>query len=319
LFLCYVKPVSQILEERGGQEMREKEKKRRAVLWAVFLLIAAPGCSALGSSALVKRCAIDGLLPTVEDLVDTALRSDDRVLVRATLEADLILLDTFVARNPGSRQLLVLASKLYGYYAFGFVVDEDLDRARALYWKGIALGKKALSFNRGFQKRIDEGEPLYRAVDRLDPEKDVPAAFVTALNMGLLLICSLEVPEALGEANSFRCLAEWVVRHDETYHYGAPHTLLGVYFGIMPAVLGGGEEKARREFLRAIEINDRWLLHYYFYARYVPTLIGDEELFDQLIGHVLGADSRAVPDSVILNEVAKVKARLLQQNRRLYF
>ncbi len=284
-----------------------------------FLVLFCCGCAAVGRSGLVKRCAVRGLYPTIEDLVHTSLRSDDPVLVKATLEADLLLLETLVALHPHSRELLILTSKLYGYYGFGFVVDEDLERARKLYWKGIDLGKKALSCNRRFQERIDKGEPLYKAVDSLDPKADVPAAFVTALNMGLLLICSLEVPEALGEANAFRMLTEWIITHNEQYHYGAPRTLLGVYFGIMPAILGGGPDKAQREFLRALEINGRWLLHHYFYARYVPTLVGDEALFDELLTHVLEADSHEVPDCVVLNEVAKVKARRLLDNRRSYF
>jgi hypothetical protein len=169
------------------------------------------------------------------------------------------------------------------------------------------------------RKALEKRDPLYKNVGRLRPKKDLPAAFCTALNQGLLLICSLDEPDAFGEANAFKALSDWILEHDEGYFYGATRSLVGVYYGIMPAMMGGGPEKARKEFLRAIEINPDFLLHYYLYARYVPTLIEDEALFDALIGHIEEADAAADPRFTALNMVAKLKAGLLDEDRDLYF
>jgi len=282
-------------------------------------VLAAPGCATLGGTPWMKRQAANVITPTLQDFHDLALRCDDLTIVKTTLESYLLLVETLVEANPGNRDILVLASMLYAYYGFGFAVDEDLERARRAYWKGIALGKRALEMNRSVKKALDQGEPLYKCVDRLRPGKDVPAAFATAMNQGMLLICSMDLPEAFGEANAFKALSDWVIEHEEGYFCGATRTLVGVYYGLMPAVAGGGAEKARVEFLRAMEICPDFLLHGYLYARYVPTLIDDEALFDELIARTLEADAGADPRYRALNEVAKRKALLLGRNRGLYF
>jgi len=283
------------------------------------LLLLGQGCASLGGSSWVKRRAVNGLYPTLDDFYNVALRCDDPVLLKTTLESYLLLIETLIEMNPENRELLVLASTFYAYYSFGFVVDEDLERARKLYWKGIALGKKALSFNRSLRKALDQGEPLYKAVKHLRPDRDVPAAFCTSLNQGLLLICSLDVMEAFAEANAFKAMTEWIIEHEETYFHGASHTLLGVYFGLMPVVAGGGPEKARKAFEKAIQIDSRLLLHYWAYARYYPTLMDDEDHFDELIRHIQDADPSVVPSLTALNTISKIKARRLDQDRDYYF
>lgn len=289
-------------------------------LMVVFcLLTATQGCSALGGSAWVKRNAANGLFPTLNDFYQNALRCDDPVILKTTLESYLLLVETLAQESPKNPDLLVLASTLYAYYSFGFVVHEDLERARKLYWKGIALGKQALMLNPSVKKALDQGEPLYKAVPLLRPDRDVPAAFCTALNQGMLLICSLDVVEAFAVANAFRALDEWVIENQETYFHGAAHSLLGVYFGIMPVMAGGGPAKAQKEFKKALSIDNRCLLHYWAYARYYPTLIDDEALFDELIQYIQDADPSVEPSLTAINLISKKKAELLEQDRDFYF
>jgi hypothetical protein len=284
-----------------------------------ILLVCVQGCASLGNSGWVKRQAASGLYSTLNDLVNVGMRSDDLVLLQRTLEADLLLVDTLVANNPENRDLRVLASTLYAYYGFGFVVHEDLNRGRNLYWKGIDHGMQALGMNKNFKKAMDQKMPPEEAVKHLRPGKDVPAAFFTAMNIGLLMICSVDVPAALILGDTLKALVLWVIEVEEGYLHGASHTLIGAYYAIMPGMLGGGPEKASREFERAIALNRDFLLHHYFYARYVPTLVIDEEHFNQLLEHIRASASNADPSCTALNEMAKFKAELLDENRDLYF
>ena len=302
-----------------GRGLRKILRKNRILPALLCLLMAFQGCTTLGGSAWVKRHAANGLYPTLNDFYQKALRCDDPVVLKATLESYLLLVETLAEESPKNPDLLVLASTLYAYYSFGFVVHEDLERARKLYWKGIALGKQALMLNPSVKKALDQGEPFYKVVPLLRADRDVPAAFCTALNQGLLLICSLDVMEAFAEANAFRALDEWVIETRETYFHGAAHSLLGVYFGIMPVMAGGGPFKAQKEFEKAISIDNRLLLHYWAYARYYPTLIDDEAFFDELIQHIQEADPSVEPSITALNIISKNKAKLLEQDRDLYF
>jgi len=301
----------------AGWAGRDRKASLLAVLICSCLLV--QGCAAAGRSSWVKRQATNGLYPTIADFVEVALRCDDPAILKTTMESYLLLLETLSRKSPKNRDLLVLASTLYAYYSFGFVVDEDLERARKLYWKGIALGKQALALNPSVKHALDRGEPFYKALEGLDPAEDVPAAYCTAMNQGMLLICSLDVMEAFAEANAYKALCDWIVRHEESYFHGATHTLLGVYYAIMPAVSGGGAEKAKKEFERAIALDNRLLLHYWGYARYYPTLVDDEGMYDELIRHILEADPATDPSLTALNTIAKKKARLLDRNRGLFF
>lgn len=295
----------------------------RAARGLVPLLVASlllpAGCSSLGKAGWVKSGAARGLYPTLTSLVEVGMEFDDLVLLQSTLEADLLLVETLAREAPGDRRITVLLSKLYANYSFGFVVDEDLERGRKLYWKGIDHGMKALRMNRRFARALDEKEPIDEAVRHLRYPKDLTSAFWTAMNMGMLLICSLDVPEAMILGDTFKALNGWVIDKEGDYFHGAAHSLIGVYDAIIPRMLGGGPEKAREAFERAIAIDDNFLLHYYLYARYVPTLVMDEDHFDELLRHVYDTPSNLDPSITALNEVAKRKARLLDENRNLYF
>jgi len=310
---------------KGKRKTLQQVSTRNIVLCRILLIVfvcllpVVQGCTTLGGSGTVKRQAANGLTPILSDFHDVAMRCDDLGILKTTLEAYILLVETLIQESPKNTDLMVFASRLYAYYSFGFVVHEDLERGRKLYWKGIAWGKQALKLNRSVKEALDQGEPLYKCIPHLRPGKDVPAAFVTGLNQGMLLICSLDQPEAFGEANAFRALTEWVVEQEDNYFFGGARSLLGVYFGLMPPMAGGGADKARKEFDRSIEINPDFLLHYYLFARYVPTLIDDEPLFDKLVKHVQEADSAVDPRYAALNEIAKFKMKLLEEDRYKYF
>ncbi len=308
-------------QKQTGKGPKLQNIRRHALRWLLpgCLLLIVQGCTALGSSGWVKRQAANGVYPTLSDFHDIALRYDDLTILKTTMEAYLLLTETLVASSPDNTDLTAFLSKMYGYYSFGMVVHEDLERARKLYWKGIQHGKNALMTNPSLKRAVEQGTPLYKALEHLRPEKDLNAAFALALNQGMLLICSLDVPEAVGEANAFKALCQWVIAHDETYFCAGTHSLLGVYYALMPAMMGGGPKKAQEEFDMAIKLYPDFLLHHYLTARYIPTLVDNEPLFDELIQHILEADSGASPDYIAFNEIAKLKARLLEKNRDLYF
>ncbi len=308
------------MDTKGGfLRIRSKRAGLRLCLLILSLMIFLYGCSSIGNSACVKRHAVNGIYPTLEDLLAAGLASDDTVILGNTLEAWLLVVDTLVKESPENRNLLVFACRLYAYYGFGWVIDEDPERGRKLYRKGIDYGMRALRMNEPFRKALDGNVLPEEAVKFLDPEKDLPAAFYTSLALGVLLISSLDVPEVLILGDTFKELALWAVDVDETFHNGAGHTLIGIYYGIMPGILGGGPDKSRRHFDRAIELDETLLLHYWGYARYYPTLTGDEEHFDRLLDHIRKTPSGINESVTALNEVVKQKARRLDEQRNHWF
>ncbi len=301
----------------------------RLVLVAI-LPVYVSGCAAIGGMGVVKSTISDLAVPTINDLVDTGLRHDDLVVLQSLLEADLILLETLALNSPDNLELNALVSKLYGYYGYGFVVvdeyqdvdeavrNQGLERARNMYWRGINYGMKALKTNRRFKKALEKDVPIKEAVTYLK-KKDLPAAYGVAFNMGLNLICSLDVPQVLALAEDFVDLTNWILATDETIEYGTTHVLLGVYYAIMPAAGGGGPDKALVEFEKAIEIEPDFLLNRFLYARYYPTLLLEEALFDQELNYILNFSVDEFPSVRALNKVAQEKAADMLANRDYYF
>ena len=300
------------------------------LLPVMLLSVCISGCATIGGLGFVKSTVSDMALPTINDLVDNGLRNEDLVVVQSLLEADLVLLETLALNSPDNLELNALVSKLYGYYGFGFVVIDEyqdvdeaerekaLERARNLYWRGIDYGMKGLKTNRRFRKALEKGTPIKDAVNYLG-KKDLPAAYGAAFNMGLNLICSLDVPQVLALAEDFVDLTSWIIEADETIEYGTAHVLLGVYYAIMPAVGGGGPDKALAEFEKAIEIEPDFLINHFFYARYYPTLLLEEGLFDREINYILDYPVDEFPAVRALNKVAQRKAAGMMANRDYYF
>lgn len=288
------------------------------------------GCATVGRMPFVQSRISDIAAPTIDDLVDTGLRHDDLVMLQSLLEADLILLETLAGNSPDNMALNAMVSKLYGYYGFGFVVideyedadaaerEERLERARSLYWRGLDYGMKALKTNRKFRKAIDGDVPFKDAIKFLR-KKDLPAAYGAAFNMGLNLICSLDVPRVLALSNDFVELTNWILDTDPTIEYGTTHVLLGVYYAIMPSAGGGGPEKARVEFEKALSIEPNFLLSRFFYARYYPTLLLEEEMFDKALDDIFNFPLDTFPAVRALNKVAREKAKAIRDNRDYYF
>lgn len=299
----------------------------------VFLMVFpvyVSGCAAVGGLPLVQRSVSNIAVPTIHDLLDTGLRHDDLTLLESLLEADLILLETLAVNSPDNIALNALVSKLYGYYGFGFVVVQEyedmdeaeraqrLERARNLYWRGYDYGLKALKTNKKFKKVVESGKPFKEGL-RFLKKKDLPGAYGAAFNMGLNLICSLDVPKVMDLAVDFVDLTNWIIETDETIEFGTAHVLIGVYNAIMPAAGGGGPEKALASFERAIEIEPDFLLSRFFYARYYPTLIVEEELFDRQLNYIRDFPLDDFPEVRALNKVAVEKAKVIDDNRDYYF
>ncbi len=297
---------------------------------SMLLILVCSGCSTIGGFNFVKTSVSNAAVSTIEDMLALGFSHDDVPIVKSLLEADLILVETLSRNSPDNMKLLAITSKLYGYYSFGFIVVdeyEDIDpkdrkdrrlRSRKLYWRGINYGMQALKTNKKFKKALEKNVPFKEALKYLS-EKDLPAAYATALNMGFILISNLDIQKVLALASDYKDLTKWLIETDDTFEYGTAHVLLGVYYAIMPAAGGGGPEKARAEFEKSIMIEPDFFLTRFFYARYYPTLVLEEEVFDQELQYIFNTPPGKLNSARALNEIAIIKAKSIQSNREFYF
>jgi hypothetical protein len=229
--------------------------------------------------------------------------------------------------SPNNETIMILLSKAYIAYAFGWVMDEhqaalaandfetaDYHKQRA-YW----MYKRARDLLMRAMRLRDEGidEVLHGDPDRLasylieeyDDEEDDPELLLwCAVAWGSTITNSPEM-DAMIDLPIAKTLAQHVATLDEEYEKGAALALLGGFEVAYPRSLGGDWEKGRAYFERALEISQRRdHLHQLNYARLYAVNAMDRELFVSLLREIIDAPDLGA-DVRMSNKVARRRAQ----------
>lgn len=300
-----------------NEEYRHKIQGREGFMtrW-IFAIISV---TLLSGCACLMKMGVNRLAPTFEKFGQTAQKGNDPELLRIGAPSNLLMLDGLIEISPENPKLLTAAAQAYCAYAQAFVEDEDVERAARIYLKGRDYGMRVLKSSISFRKKLESGERIEEAVKVLG-KKYIPAIFWTGTCWAGWLNLSKRDPKALLDVPSIKGLMERVYQLDDTYYYGAPHLFFGVYYAGLPTIAGGGAEKSKVEFEKAIEITGgKNLLPYVMYAQSYATLVQERELFESLLNKVLESPSDAVPEMTLVNEVAKKRAAKLLKEADKYF
>ena len=275
-----------------------------------YVLPAMIGCS-------VRRTAIGMMVPTFEEMSRTVEQEYDLDLVREGLPANLLTLEGMLAGAPDNLDLGLLVMRSLYSYAFAFIEDEDVKRAKGMYAKGKDLGFTFME-REGLQCDL----PMEAFLERLAlmNEDTVPLLFWTGNCWGSWVNLSRDNPAAIIQLPKVEAIMKRIVELDDEYYFGGGHLVLGVLNASRPRMLGGNPEQARVHFERALEISARrFLMIHLFYAKYYCIQVMDRECFDDTIQEILAAPEDLLPEQRLANEVAKVKARCLIDEYGDYF
>jgi len=292
--------------------------KKWGIILAVLVLTAS-GCTG------IMRSGMGAATPIFDSAMEAAMRGKDPMILGEGVPGLALLLDGLSNFAPKNRAFITFGAQLYTAYALGFVEDTDPERARVLYAIGRDYGLKALKMNRGFRKALEKGKPYSEAVKKLK-KKDMDALFWTAAAWAAWMNLSTRDTEALFDIPNIMALLTRSLELDDTFWYGGPHMFYAAYYSQFPAMMGGGPEKAQKEFDKVKEIvkkkageKGEWLIADYFYAKYYATLIKDEELFDKTIQKILDTPNDCIPEMAAVNGLAKIKTRHLLEQKDRYF
>lgn len=151
-------------------------------------------------------------------------------------------------------------------------------------------------------------------------KEDAPYFFWAGNCWAGWLNLSKKDPKALFDISNILTIMKMVRALDDKYFYGGPRLFFALYYAGLPALMGGGPEKAKKEFEEVFKITEgKFLLAKAFYAKFYAALIKDEELFDKIIEEVLSTPSDIDPDLTLMNEIAKRKARLFRDKKSELF
>lgn len=273
----------------------------------------------LSSCSFVERKGVDTLQPTLNHTVDNLMGFQSASVAKEGLPGNALLISALVEFSPNNDKLLALASEAYA--AWGLILEwEDPKFAAEIYEIGRDYGLRALKVrNKNIRKGLESGKHMIDLAQYLK-KGDVPAAFWYGLNAGLRVMLEMDDPNILiGIGDATRTFDRLIVLDDSYFNY-APHLFQGAYAIIAGPMLGGGTEKAKKEFDIAFQKTDnKFLLAHLFYARYYATGVYDESLFDKSIDYILKTPASIFPEMQLPNDISKRKALWLKNNKGKFF
>jgi TRAP transporter T-component len=288
-------------------------RRRAGLAGLAIAVVSLPGCS---TSQLVAR----GASPLIDNGVVAMNRETDLDLARASIPANLKMLEALLLADPGNAAYQIQAAMGFYGYALSFVEPEDRERAAALYRRARGHALVALE-QAGVTHAMLAGDTaaLERALATLDA-RAVPALFWAAAAWGKWIELQLDDPARLDELPRVELLMRRVLALDEAYYHAGAHLFFGAYYGGRAPMFGGDFARAARHFDRAAVLNqNRLLLVEVYRARYLLWQMGDRAAFHATLTRVLDAPAGADPDLNLANAVArKQAAALLTQEESLF-
>jgi hypothetical protein len=275
----------------------------------------------LSGCGMIKKLPARMMSSTFEGLSDAIAGQPDVRMVQDALPAYLLLMDGLLISAPDDPALLRTAARSYSSYASAFVPEEEPERLVHLYTRAREYSLRLLHQTRPKIAAALRGTS--RDFDAILPgigKDDVPDLFLAGSCLAGWISANSGSAAAIAEQPKLVALMERVLELDEGHFYGGPHLFFGIYYGVKPEAFGGNPELSRVHFERALEFSgEQFLMTRVLYAQYYARQVLDQQLYESLLQQVLDAPVENYPDSRLMNEVARVKARTLLELSPEYF
>ncbi len=247
-------------------------------------------------------------------------RETDLELARAAIPANLKLIEGLILELPDNAELRLQAAQGFYGYAYGFIEDEDNQRASALYRRGLEHALHALVIA-GFSDDIFTMslKDLERRLASLD-RNAVPALFWSASCWAKWIDMNRDEPVRIAEMGKAAALMARVLELDENYYYGGAHLFFGVYYGARPPMLGGDFNRSAQHFEKARAVTQGKLLFAdMLRAQYLARQQLDRQQFHERLTAVVNAPLDIYPEMALANAIARQKARQLLVKEEKWF
>jgi hypothetical protein len=300
--------------------MRLPVPSRRAVRAVAF----AGAAATLSGCGMINTLAVKGVATTLSEGGDTVTSHDDPDLIAGAMPFALMLHESLLASVPTHEPLLTTTCSLFTQYAFGFVgadaeahQRDNYDRSRELSARAFKLAERGKNYCwRGLEVKFHRIGPALkadpaRALERTKKEH-VALLYWSAASLGAAISAGgLDHPELLIDWPIVRALAERALVLDETWSHGAILELM-ITVESQGEALGGSEDRARRYFARAVEIQGgRSPSPYVALATGVVKSKQDRSEFAKLIEQALAIDPESDPSHRLATLIVQRRARLL--------
>ncbi len=291
----------------------ENAFRYKYIILAVVITFSSIGCS-------LEKLAIKSTGAVINYGVESLYEEEDLVIAETAIMANLKLLEGLIKGDPKSTSLLLMAAQGFTGYALGFVEDEEPERAKIFYKRGMDYGLRILYKKRVFEEGMSSSfEDLEKSLSVFH-KADVPALFWTCNAWGSWINLNRSSPKAIAEMGKVELVMKKTLELDEEYNYGGAHLFFSSFYGGRSKMFGGDPVKAKHHFDRFMEISGgKFLMGQVLFAKFYAVQMQDSGLYRDLLEGVLAADDGLLPDQRLVNEMARAKAAKLLDDIDMYF
>jgi hypothetical protein len=254
----------------------------------------------------------------LNNLSDSLYRQNDLKLVEDGAPSYLLLVEAFVTPKTTDRNMLSTAIQLYSAYSQAFVKDPKRQRLFTDKTKNWALQllRTYPKFKAVETKEFSEYEKWTGSIGK----RDVPYVFWAANAWIFWIIANLDSVDAVIDLPKAKAIIDRIMVLDSSYYYGAPHLFYGMFYSLMPEMVGGSLTKAKVEFDSALKYSgDKFLMTKVSYAQFYLKAKNDKKGFIKTLNEVLETDMDKYPEMRLLNLFAKNQAEeLLKKTNELF-
>jgi len=289
------------------------------------ILIFCSGCS-------VRKFAVNQIANSLAEGGSSFSSDNDPELIRDAAPFSLKLMESLLAETPNHRGLLLSTCSGFTQYAYGFVhqnidaaEEDDLAtaeqlrvRARKLYLRARDYGLRGLALRQPDFALFLRKDPN-RAVS-LMKKRDVGFLYWTGAAWGAAISVSKDQPELVADLPIVEALLDRALELDESYDFGAIHSLMISYELARPAGVGDPIRRATNHFERSVELSHGQLVApYVSFAENVCIQQQDRPKFEALLRKALAIDLDKEPQWRLVNVLMQDRARwLLSQTDDLF-
>ncbi len=272
--------------------------------------------------------ALKSVASTLAQTGDTITSHNDPETIEGAIPFTLSLYESMLAELPKFEPLLTATCAIYTQYAFGFIAPKgevlefagDFEGSQEIKARSLRLAIRGRDFCwRGLEVRfpgvtqaLKDGRPDALRKAKREP---VPLLYWSAASLGAAISAGgLAHPELVNQWPTVRVLAERALALDESWNHGALHELM-ITVESQGETLGGSEERARKYFARAVEIQQELSP-----GPHVALAMGvvknkqDKPEFEKLLKTALAMDSEKNPTQRLIVLITQRRAKVLLAN-----
>jgi hypothetical protein len=209
----------------------------------------------------VSATDVSGLLHEAERLSRTA---DDK----ASLLAANTVYEAILMLDPFHYQALVALGNQY--ILFGAAYCDSRSEKIRFYRQAMRMSEGAMYTNPDFRQRVDRGQTPWEACDVLTPH-EIDAMFYWVTAVLYYFKEGMTLPEKIVNVDWVQWAGVFLNRIEEidaNWGGGGVQFSQALYYGILPASLGGDEEKCQAYLARSIRVGPEWLLNRWGRAKF---------------------------------------------------